>query len=128
MSAERDLPGDGRHRKGALVVRGNRNRAGYVHPPRGGGCDGINQSKDIPAQPVGQDFDVRADCYGRNVDGRKYLAGVCFACRLVRNAMALREFFDLEWPSLYLPRRAKAAHTLTGCPLGSSLKLRTALA
>ena len=128
MPAQRDLPGAGRYWQSALVVRGSGDWAGYVHPPRGGGCDGVNQSKDIPAQHVGQDFDVRADCHRGNVDGRKYLADACFACRLVRNAMGLREFYDLEWPSLHLQRRSKVARTLTGCPLGSSLKLRTALA
>ena len=50
----------------------------------------------------------------------------CFACDCVRNAMGLRGFYDLERHSLHAPRYSNVTRTLTGCPLGSSLKIRMA--
>src|ERR1035437_8289933 len=54
MPAQRDFSGAGRHRKRSLVVRGGGPGARYVHPPGGGGGHGINQSKEVPAQPLGK--------------------------------------------------------------------------
>ena len=42
---------------------------------------------------------------------------------LVRNALALRGFYGLERPPLYLARNSVGACALTGCKRGSSLKM-----
>ena len=37
----------------SLVVCGGGLRSRYLHPPGSGGCDGTNQSEEVPAQPLG---------------------------------------------------------------------------
>src|ERR1039457_1947184 len=127
MPAQRDLSGAGSYWKRPLVVRSGGPGTRYVHPAGGGGGLGTDQSKEVPAQLLGEDRDVRADCDRRRVDGGKHLAGTGSACHFVRNAMDLRGFHRLERGSLHPARRANATRTLTGWPVGSSLKTRAAL-
>src|ERR1017187_4944950 len=128
MPAQRDLSGAGSHGKCSLVVRGGGPGTRYVHPPGGGGGHGINQSQEVPAQLLGEDCNVRADRDRRRVDGGEHLASAGSACHFVRNAMDLRGFYRLERDSLHLARCANVTRTLTGWPVGSSLKLRAAFA
>src|ERR1035441_4929815 len=127
MPAQRDLSGAGSHGKCSLVVRGGGPGTRYVHPPGGGGGHGVNQSQEVPAQLLGEAHDLRADCDRCGMDGDEPLAGAVSACHFVRNAMDLRGFYRLERGSLHPARRANVTRTLTGWPVGSSLKIRAAL-